>query len=463
MAQHKLVSFCLLSVMFGSFPSVGATERPALSFTDAAERLAERSELLAAEREVIGRAEAELADARSRRLPEAGLSATYVHLSDPIRLDLQPLRNYINQLEPGIPPGFLPGDLELQSRSFGRAAATVSWPVFTGGRIQAGIDAAQASVAASQATFDGVSAEMQSLLVQRYFTQVLAAQAYTVRAATTKTLEEHLNRAQRLQEEGQVARTEVLRARVAWSEARSDLESARHNLRLAESALAALLASSEPFELSSALPHAPDLPALQPLIEQARQANPSLRAAREQQQRAEAGVRAARGEQLPTVALFAEHALYDYNLDLLSSDWVVGVRLQWTLFGGGSSRHRTTAARMQADEVSYRLAHGTRDIELLLRQQHSQLANALSRLEAYADMRELADESLRAQQRAFEAGVASSLDVVDAELAVQRVALGVLSARYESLLAATRLYEAAGQTQRIKQWFEAESGYEHRF
>lgn len=463
MAQHKLVSFCLLILLLGSISSVGAAERPILSFSEAIERLSEHSELLAAEREVLGRGEAELADARSRRLPEAGLSATYVHSSDPVRLDLQPLRNYINQLEPGIPPGYLPGDLELQSRSFGRAAATVSWPVFTGGRIQAGIDAAQASLAASRATFDGISAEMQSLLVQRYFAQVLAAQAYSVRATTAQTLGEHLNRAQRLQEEGQVARTEVLRARVALSEARADLESARHNLRLAESALAALLASPETFELSSSLPEPPILPPLQPLIDEAREFNPALRAAREQQQRAEAGVRAARGEQLPTVALFAEHALYDYNLDLLSSDWVVGVRMQWTLFGGGSSRHRTTAARMQADEVAYRLAHGTRDVELLLRQQHSQLADALSRLEAYADMRELAEESLRAQQRAFEAGVASSLDVVDAELAVQRVALGMLSARYDSLLAATRLYEAAGQTQMIGQWFETESRNEHRF
>lgn len=452
-----VVGGCLL----GLLPVAGsAAERPALSFSQALFLLAERNELLAAEQEVVARSQAELVDARSRRLPEAGVTATYLRLSDPVTLDMQPVRNYLHQLGADIPTSQLPNDIQLHDREFGRAAATMTLPLYTGGRIRAGIDAAQASLAASEATVDGVRAELQVLLVQRYFSQVLATQAYQVRAATVATLTEHLSRAQRLQEEGQVAQTEVLRARVALSEARAEQESARHQLHLAESALAALLASPASFELTSTLPEPPQLPLLAPLIEGAAQSNPSLRAAREQYSRAQAGARAARGEQLPTVALFAEHKLYNHNLDIMTSDWLVGVRMNWTLFGGGSARSRTQAAEVQAEEVSYRLAHGVRNIELLVRQQHSRMADALSRLEAYTDMQALAEESLRAQQRAFAAGMASSLDVVDAELAVQRVVLGALVARYDSLVAAAGLYEASGQPEQIQRLFAMENRYD---
>jgi len=61
----------------------------------------------------------------------------------------------------------------------------------------------------------------------------------------------------------------------------------------------------------------------------------------------------------------------------------------------------------------------------------------------------LADESLRAQQRAFEEGFATSMDVIEAELARSRAALGELGARRDAWVAAATLYTAANRGEQL--------------
>ena len=62
-----------------------------------------------------------------------------------------------------------------------------------------------------------------------------------------------------------------------------------------------------------------------------------------------------------------------------------------------------------------------------------------------AKTRELADEALRSQNKAYEAGLATGLDVVDAELALSRLQVADLKAHYDAVVAWLGLLEAAGE------------------
>ena len=59
--------------------------------------------------------------------------------------------------------------------------------------------------------------------------------------------------------------------------------------------------------------------------------------------------------------------------------------------------------------------------------------------------RELAEEALRSQTLAFEAGLATGLDVVDAELALTRLQVADLKAHYDATIAWLGLLEASGE------------------
>lgn len=429
-------------------PSVAGSAEP-LDFATALQRLEARSPLLSAERHALRRSGAAVDEARGRRLPAVELDGRVTRLNAPLGFELDPVRRFILAIDPDWPPALLPPDIAFQQRQFGNLSAQATWPIYTGGRIRAGIDAAEAAEAAGGAVLERTGGELRLELVRRYFGQQLAEQALAVRVATRDGLHRHRENALKLEREGQIARAERLRAEVALAEAERDLEEGRRDLDMAGAALAALLASDDPVRALTPLPALPALPPLAQVQQRAREHNPGLREARLQQRRAEAGARAARGELGPTVALFGKRELYTRDLTLLEPDWAVGVAVSLPLFDGGQRRSRRAAADALVDEVGARIEAGERDIALLARQRHQSLANAISRIESFRGTRALAEESLRAQRRAFEEGLGSSLDVVDAELALSRVELGMLAARYEGLLALAGLYEVAGESARI--------------
>jgi len=322
-------------------------------------------------------------------------------------------------------------------------------PVYLGGRIQAGRDAARFGLEASLAAVDRQSAELEVALVDRFFGQALALEALELRKSSAESLRRHEFNARRMESEGQIARVERLRASVALAEAESELLVAREQLELSRAALAALLASDHPVTTATPIPAPPPSLDRDAWKAAAKDANPALREAGQRLEQARAGARAARGESLPIVSLFGMRELYTQDLTLIDPEWVVGVQASWTLFDGGQRRARTARAEARASEVDWRLAAGRRDLALLIDQQIDRLNGALARQRTLAATSELADESLRAQQRAFEEGFATSMDVIEAELARSRAALGELGARRDAWVAAATLYTAANRGEQL--------------
>ena len=438
------------AVLVGVSGLAHAGER--MSFADAMARLESSSHVLEAARFELAQARAELDQARGRRLPTVNLEGRVTRLDSPLDVGVAELLPSLGGL---LPPGLGPIRYEIQSEQFYNLAVQARLPLYTGGRISAGISAGQAGAEAGEAALAATRAQLHELLVQRYFGLVLAEQAAEVRAATVDGLSRHLEDATRLEEEGLIARAERLRANVALAEAERELQSAQERSVLAGAALAALLAVSDAPRPSTPIPPAPASPALAGLIEQAQRANPTLAELRSRQVQADAAVQAERGSFLPTLGVFGQRELYTGDLTLLDPDWAVGLVAEWTLFDGFQRRAKVDQAAARSDRVAALRADAERQIELLVRQQHEQLVTALARLDSFSATRELAEESLRVQQRAFEEGLASSLDVIDAELALSRVRLGELDARLQAWRALAGLYAASGQSALLPERIEA--------
>lgn len=425
------------------------TASRALDFRSALQRLVTVNETLQASRAAVAQSRAEVDEADARRLPTLELKSRYNHLNAPLEADLgrvgDALTGAFQQVGVDVPPGILPLDYRIQDQNFINVSLQAMQPVYLGGRIQAGRDAARFGLEASKAAVDRHSGELEVALVDRFFGQALAHEALDVRKRSAESLRRHEYNARRMEAEGQIARVERLRASVALAEAESELLVAREQLELSRAALAALLASDRPVTTATSIPAPPPAVEREAWKAATKDANPALREASQRLEQARAGARAARGESLPTVSLFGARELYTQDLTLLDPEWVVGVQASWTLFDGGRRRARTARAEARVSEVDRRLAAGRRDVALLVDQQVDRLNGALARHRTFAATSELTDESLRAQQRAFEEGFATSMDVIEAELARSRVALGELAARRDAWVATAALYTAAGR------------------
>ena len=335
--------------------------------------------------------------------------------------------------------------MKVQDDVFFNARLTAIWPIFTGFKIYSAYDAAKENVNAKKAAFDMAQNTILMDVATKYFTLRLAEELTVLRETTKKNLEEHLARSKKLEEGGQISKAERLRAEVALAEAENALEDSYRDQTLARLALASLLHTDT--NLTAVTPvMAPEQTfGMEEFKQLAMDRHPGLRQLRTERKRSQDAVSAARADYYPTVALFAYKELYTRDLTILEPEWAVGAKLQWDLFKGGETRSKVSNAKALDRSLSSMEEQTMDNIGLLVEKRWREMEHAKSRLESLKKTRELAEEAHRSQTLAYEAGLATGLDVVDAELALSRLQVADLKAHYDAVVAWLGLLEASGE------------------
>jgi len=334
---------------------------------------------------------------------------------------------------------------KVQDDVFFNARLTAIWPIFTGFKIYSAYDAAKENVNAKKAAFDMAQNTILMDVATKYFTLRLAEELTVLRESTKKNLEEHLARSKKLEEGGQISKAERLRAEVALAEAENALEDSYRDQSLARLALASLLHTDTNLTAITPVMAPEQTFGMEEFKQLAMDRHPGLRQLRTERKRSQDAVSAARADYYPTVALFAYKELYTRDLTILEPEWAVGAKLQWDLFKGGETRSKVSNAKALDRSLSSMEEQTMDNIGLLVEKRWREMEHAKSRLESLKKTRELAEEAHRSQTLAYEAGLATGLDVVDAELALSRLQVADLKAHYDAVIAWLGLLEASGE------------------
>ena len=336
--------------------------------------------------------------------------------------------------------------MKVQDDVFFNARVTVVWPIFTGLKIYSAYDAAKENVNARKAEFDMAQNTVLMDVATKYFTLRLAEELTVLRETTMKNLEGHLERSKKLEEGGQISKAERLRAEVALAEAENAYEDALRDQSLARMALASLLKTDTSITATTPVEAPEVVRSMEEFKQLAREKHPGLRQLRTERKRSHDAVSAARADWFPTIALFGYRELYTKDLTILEPEWAVGAKAQWELpvLGGGESRAKVSSAKALERSLASKEEQTLDNINLLVEKRWRELEHAKGRLASLVKTRELADEALRSQTRAYEAGLATGLDVVDAELSLARLQVGDLKAHFDAVVAWLGLLEASG-------------------
>lgn len=423
-----------------------------LTFAAAWERALGGNEALAAARKLVDRRREERGAARALRWPRLEAAARATRLDEPLVIDLDPIRQVILRLAPGVPAAAVPAFEEVvQEERFWKADLRLTVPLFAGGRIDAAGRAAEALVREAEAQERTSEGSVSSELVRRYFALRLARRVLEVRADVLSGMERHVYEARRLEEEGLVARTERLHAEVARAEAERQVKRSTHDLELARTALANTLAAEGPLEAATPLFVVRHLEPVEAFRERAEASNPALAGLGAARAAAAQATRAERAAYFPEVFLFGARELHEHDLTVLEPTWAVGVGVRLSLFDGFGRERRVGAARRQEERLELLAGKSRRDVGTLVERAHREAEKARDQHDALGAARALAAESLETRTRAFEEGLGTSLEVVDARLALARVELERLVASYEQVVALADLLEAAGEPGRFEE------------
>jgi outer membrane protein TolC len=433
----------------------------------------------------------DLKASRGINYPKIDLSANYVIMSEDLHLDLSPVRDAITPLYEtlsnygsfsGVPNpagGILPDaistnivrrnladglteieagewDKLIQKNQFATVNLMASWPIFTGGKIKASKDAAKLGVEDADYVYLEKYNVYTSELVERYFGLCLARQSEQVRGEVLKVMESHLGDAEKMKNQGIIANAEYLHAKVYFSEAERELKKSQRQSKITNEALVNTLASDSVRDIKpiSDLFYLEEIEPIEYFKEAASKNNPQLKQIESKKDLAHIGVKVENANFLPSVALMGTYDVWNKDLSPYVPQWVAGIGLKWTLFDGLSRERKRKSAVIKELQVEEFHQKANNDVETGIEKYYQEIQMSIEQINELNIAQEFTEEYLRVRQKAFHEGMATSTEVVDANLALVKVKIEKLQAAYYFDVSLAKLLELSGQSDKFQDYLK---------
>jgi len=375
----------------------------------------------------------DLDEARAARLPQLGVTSGYTQFDTAPGFSLGPI---------STGPVF-DGDDYLS------AGAQVTLPLYSGGAIRSGVEAAEFGAKAAEGQLGAVIQDIKLAVAEHYVAVLRAESAVDVADSYVASLRTHTADTRNRFEFGDVPQNEYLAASVTLADAEQKSLQAQYGLDYARAAYNRILGRDlgAPVSLDPALAIDSIVAAgasLDELTADARAARQELAALEYRSKALRRQSDAARAQSRPQLALTGGY-MYIENAFLTDDEfWMAGVSFRWNLFDGGQARKRSASLDRHAAAVSYQKADLETTVALQVRRAWSDRAEAESRMTVAESAVVQATENLRVVRNRYQAGASTNVEVLDAEALREQSLSNRDNARYEFALAKLRLARAVG-------------------
>ena len=259
-------------------------------------------------------------------------------------------------------------------------------------------------------------------VTQSYYGLVVAERKYATAQRAAAEAARFLDISQKLENGGEVAHADVVKARIQAQQQQRDLQETQLGMERSRLDLAVLLFPdfNQNYAIVDDLQTPEPLPNFAEVEVAGKKNNPDLRAALAAFQAAKHEVTAAWGGLLPSLSL-------DYLYGIDSNQFALktnGVRnlgystvasLQIPIFSWGSDRSKLKQAELRRDQAHVELTFAQRELLSHLRQFYSEADTSRQEMESLASSAELAADSMRLTTLRYQAGESTVLEVVDAQ------------------------------------------------
>lgn len=427
-------------------PSVSFGQSPIrLTLTDAVSRGLENSHRLAEiqAREEGAKAAAQVADLAKK--PTFNASAGYSRTNHVEEFSFPQPNGTRLVVYPDIPDNFM-------------TRLSFQWPIYTAGRADALERAAGAEVSAIAADIETARADLKLEITRAYWAAVTARETLRVLEESAARVDAQVRDARQRFDVGLIPPNEVTtleaqraRERAQLIEASNVRESAHIDLRRLIGAPAdAVLELVDPIAQP---PPVLTAPAADAIVESARQSRPELKALAFRLTGAESRQAAASSANKPVVNLTGGVDYANPNPRIFprkgewQESWDVGVSVNWTFFDFGRTKAQVAEAAAAVKATRARMAEIESVISADVRQRLLDRESARAMVGASEDAVKSAAEARRVVSDRFAAGVATSTDVIVAQVALLETELARTRAMANLRLAEARLERTIGAAQ----------------
>lgn len=344
---------------------------------------------------------------------------------------------------------------QISETNSSRIGATFTQPIWTGGRVAAAVNAANADVLAGRENLRRVEAQVLVSVIQAYSDVRRDQEVLRIRQENVNVLTRQLQESQARFDVGEVTRTDVAQSQARLAQAQASLQSAQAQLAISRAVYATQVGQNpgelapEP-SLAFLLPSDPDQ-----AYQIAEQFNPQLRAQQFAEQASRARVAGAKADRMPQVSAqatygFSGPAIPDrpsdvFQRDLYSRGITGTISASVPLFSGGltSSRVRQAVERNTADRITVEGVR--RNVLQGVTQFWSQLIAARATIASSEEQVRAARIAAEGTRQEQQVGLRTTIDVLNAEQELRQAELNAVSSRRDEYVAAANVLATMGR------------------
>ncbi|MEK9136766.1 MAG: TolC family protein [Bacteroidota bacterium] len=388
-------------------------------------------------------ADAKAGETNASRLPSLKFGGAYTRLSDVPPFNIGPF------------PPILTTPINVSPAVLNNYNLKLSFtqPLFTGFRMDALSAAADYSAEAQNFEYSKDRSDLIYNVRVAYWSLYKAIQIKKVIDENVEQVRAHLKDVQNLMVQGMTTNNDVLKVQVQLSDAQLKQIDASNGVRLAMIALNNTIGIPLTIEidLESKVVHQPkDYGDLNKLIEQAMERRPELKAMDSRVKAGEAGVTAAKSGWFPQIYLSGNYYYSRPNQrlfptqDIFKDTWDVSVGVSLDIWNWGTTLHQTDQAQAQLAQARDAVGQIQDGITLELTQSYLNVQQAKERITVADQGVKQAEENYRVTNKRFNAGLVSTSEMLDAEVALLQAKTSQTNALVDYEISQARIEKAIG-------------------
>jgi outer membrane protein len=441
--KHKkipgLLCLCLAMLVTGR---LAAQDSTAINLTvkQAIDLSIKNSKQLKNNRAKIDEATAAIREAKDHRLPDFKISGSYLRLNNP---------NVNLKTKSGGGGGTDSNSIKVSSALYG--IANISYPLYSGMRVQYGIESAKYLEQAAELDADNNKEAVILNAINAY------VNLYKAKAAVNLVKENLEQSRQRdkdfssLEKNGILARNDLLKVQLQTSNIELSLADAESNWRLANINMDIMLGLPEKTSIvqdTSSIEAPGDVQGVEDYEKQALDNRKDVKALSFRQKAAGTNIKIARGEYYPGIAITGGYVAADVpGLLTITNAVNIGVGVQYSL----SSLWKTKAKLQQAKAREQQLLADEEDLGDHIRYQINEAYEnyLLSRkkIDLYEKAIAQATENYKITKNKYDNSLVTTTELLDADVAQLQAKLNRAFAKADAMVAYNKLLQSAGLLQ----------------
>jgi len=331
-----------------------------------------------------------------------------------------------------------------QSDEGASGSITATWPLYTGNKLELALQISKAQLNIALENERQVKQKLTYNVKEAYYRVWMAEELLKVAQSSYANLDQHLNKVKQLYNVGNASKYDVLQAEVQKESLKPQVIKAENNVTLAKLALATLIGidknSTFTVEHRETEIQPNPLPSTSQLMDLAFSHRSELKQLKYQSEIANYQVQLASSEYKPNVYVSGS---YGFESSKWSPDsWDPQFKLILGVQGNfykATIKPETDIAKGQLELLAIQERDLKDAIHLEVEQVVQSILESIESIKANQANIELAKESLRMTQARYDAGMATTMDITDAQLALDKALTGYYQGIADYLTACAKL------------------------